>query len=361
MNNHGGIADSAGVTESGSPPPSLKRRFLSLPTLVAFGVALAFIFFLAARFDLDWGETWDRVRGMNPWLYAAGFALYYISFGFRGFRWRVLARNAAARASPGATIPSTAEFSQIILVGWFVNAIAWLRLGDAYRAYGLSQRSGNGFSWSLGTIVAERVMDMATVLTLVFVAAVSFSASSDSNTATYILAAVSVMAAALGALLALMRAYGTRVARFLPGRLGGAYLSFQLGTLGSFKQLPLLFVLGLAGWLLEIGRLYFVVQALGLDASLPLITLAALGHALLSTVPTPGGLGVVEPGLTGLLVLELPRGDAASVVLLDRSITYVSVIVTGGLLFLLRQVAQARAHRPAPAPVESASGHEADA
>ena len=76
-----------------------------------------------------------------------------------------------------------------------------------------------------------------------------------------------------------------------------------------------------------------MVQALDLSISLPLVLIVSLGHAILSTVPTPGGVGAVEPGTTTLLLLGLGKADAASVALLDRSITYVSVVVFGGLAF----------------------------
>ena len=334
-----------GFTDNQGKGVSLRQRFFSIPTLASFAIALAFMVFLTTRFDLDWGSTWDSIRSMNPWLYALASGLYYLSFVFRGLRWRALARNAAAHESPDVRLPSVGRFSHLILVGWFVNSITGLRLGDAYRAYGLSQDSGDDFSWSLGTVFAERVMDMATVFVLIFIAAVTFSASSDSAASKYVLAAAALMGLAFTVLVLLMRVYGTRLARALPGRLEEAYRRFHQGTLGSFKQLPVLFTLGLIGWILEIGRLYLVVQALGLNISLPLAMLAALGHALLSTVLTPGGLGVVEPGVTGLLVLGMTRHDAVSVVLLDRSITYVSVILVGGLFFVLLQMIMARDNR----------------
>ena len=130
-----------------------------------------------------------------------------------------------------------------------------------------------------------------------------------------------------------MKGYGAWFARLLPERLADSFTRFRQGTLGSLKQLRIVFLLGLAAWLLEAGRLYFVVQALDLSISLPLVLIVSLGHAILSTVPTPGGIGAVEPGTTTLLLLGLGKADAASVALLDRSITYLSVVVLGGLAF----------------------------
>ncbi len=321
---------------------ALRRRIFSLPTLLSLGVAVAFIIFLATSFDVDWSQTWGNVRGMDPLLYSLALILYYVSFAFRGLRWKVLARNAGKQDGTDAHLPSAFAFSQLIVIGWFVNAVAWLRLGDAYRAYALSEESRGGFSWSLGTVLAERITDMVTVFVLIVVAALAFSATSDSSGSAYIVLAAFAMSLTLVILLAAMKGFGGRIARFLPGRFGDAYQQFQVGALGSFKQLPVVFLLSLTGWLLEAARLYFVVLALDLSITLPLVLVVALGHAILSTVPTPGGVGAVEPGVTGLLMLGLERHDAVSIALVDRSITYLSVIVLGGLVFLLWQLNRSR-------------------
>ena len=326
---------------------TLKRRILSVPTLLSLGIAAAFIYFLAARFDLDWASTWDSLRSMDPWSYALALALYYLSFVFRGVRWRILAVNAGIHDEPSAKLPSVPRASQLIVVGWFVNAIAWLRLGDAYRAYAFAEDSRRSFSWSLGTVLAERVVDMATVLGMIAAGIALFSIGKSAEGAVLVaLFAALFMASALGILLALMKGYGARFARLLPGRLADSFTRFRQGTLGSLKQLRVVFLLGLIAWLLEAGRLYFVVQALDLSISLPLVLIVSLGHAILSTVPTPGGVGAVEPGTTTLLLLGLGKADAATVALLDRSITYLSVVVFGGLAFAVWNL---RRRRPKPA------------
>ncbi|MDA1189310.1 MAG: lysylphosphatidylglycerol synthase transmembrane domain-containing protein [Chloroflexi bacterium] len=327
---------------------SLKRRILSLPTILSFGIAIALVIFLATRFDLDWGQMWGNIRSMNPWYYVLGLFLYYISFLFRGLRWRMLAANAALiegeqRQHPDIKIPGTLKSAQFILIGWFVNTITFLRMGDAYRAYSFSKESKGSFSWSLGTVLAERTLDMVVVSVLVIISVFAVSRSLDSSASRYLLIAAIVLAIGLIALLALMRGYGHRLAQFLPKRFNKAYDQFHLGTLGSMRRaLPVLLLLSAIGWILEAARLYFVVQALGLEVSLAMALLVSLGHGILSTVPTPGGVGAVEPGLTGLLLLSFNRHDAASVTLLDRSITLLSVMLFGGLLFLATQIIHAR-------------------
>ena len=359
--------------EARSRPASLRERIFSLPTLLSFAVAVGFIYLLATRFDLDWARTWENVRSMDLRLYAVGVGLYYLSFVFRGARWRVLVGNAVPAETPGAHLPTVPKFSQLILIGWFVNAVAWLRLGDAYRAYALSDESGGDFSFGLGTILGERFLDMVTVLALMVLGVGWYSSTRDAGGLDYIVAAALLMSLALAALIAAMLGYGPRLARVsakavglvlrlirrsnseLPGRVEAAYNRFHNGALGSLKRLPTVFVLGLLAWIMEVGRVYFVVLALDMEVSVSLVVITALGHAILSTVPTPGGIGAVEPGVTGLLALGLPRHDAASVALVDRSVTYLSVLAIGSLAFLLLQASQARRRRRRSAATQDES------
>ena len=325
--------------------PTLRRRLLSLPTLTSLAIAALFVLFLATRFEFDRNEIWDNISGMNPALYAAGLAAYYSSFILRGIRWRLLVQNAGIDSQEGAALPSAPRFSQLIIIGWFVNSISVLRMGDAYRAYTLSREAKVGMASSLGTILAERVTDMFAILALLLVGVAGFSASGDASVVIRVLAAALLMTTALVVLLFVMRTFGARLAGRLPSGLAGRYPAFHDVTLGSLRQLPALMALGLGGWLLEATRLYFVVQALDLSISLPLILIVALGHAILSAVPTPGGVGAVEPGVTALLVLGLELTDALSVTLVDRTITYLSILAVGGVTMLLWQSSIARRNR----------------
>jgi len=128
--------------------------------------------------------------------------------------------------------------------------------------------------------------------------------------------------------------------RILPEWLSVRYQRFQEGTLGSFQRVPLLTILGLLAWLAEVLRLYLVGLALGMDLGLSVVIYVALAGSLLTLVPTPGGLGAVESGVVGLLVRlsTLPVDAAAAVVVVDRSISYLSIILVGAVLFLVRQV-----------------------
>jgi hypothetical protein len=69
---------------------------------------------------------------------------------------------------------------------------------------------------------------------------------------------------------------------------------------------------------------------------LPLVIFIALAASLLTTVPfTPAGLGVVEAAIvTVLLPVINDAGLAGSVALLDRTITYWSLVLLGAVIYL---------------------------
>ena len=141
---------------------------------------------------------------------------------------------------------------------------------------------------------------------------------------------------------------GDRFARWLPARFRQHYLHFQDGTLDSFKGggMPRLIVLGVLGWVMEVLRFYFVAQAMGLEMAMSIAMFAALANAIMTTIPVPGGLGFVETALiTILLLVGLSHTDAFTLTLLDRAISWLSVVVLGGIAFLamtLRRTANNR-------------------
>jgi len=314
---------------------SLKRRVFSLPTVVSLAVAAAFLVFLITRFDLDVGAAWSQIRGANPWLAAAALLVHYATFPFRGARWQRLLRNTS---QPEDRVPSVAYCSQLVLLGWFANSVGWFRLGDAYRAYLYREENGASFSRTIGTLLAERILDAALVLVLLAAALPFLVAGGGISWAVVATAAglSVVLVVFLGALVS-ARNWANRI---LPEPLALRYQRFQQGTLGSFQKVPLLCLWGLLAWLAEIGRLYLVAEALGLDLSFPLVTFIALASSLLTLAPTPGGFGAVEPGVAWLILrlTALSSPAAAALVALDRTISYLSVILTGAALFFLRQL-----------------------
>jgi uncharacterized membrane protein YbhN (UPF0104 family) len=304
--------------------------------------------FLATRFNVDPNETLDHIKDANPRWFALAFVTYYMSFVVRGYRWRLLAVNVGVHKQPGSRLPSIAESSLLLLLGWFANAIGWLRMGDAYRAYAFSDSARSSMAQSLGIIVAERMIDAVAIFVLLLSASIWLILKHDVGPSElFVVISLGMAVLGVGALLIMAR-YGRQLSQWLPGRWQTHYDNFHHGTLGGFRNVPMLGILSVGGWFMEVGRLFFVIKALGFDVTIPLVLFAALVNAVLSTVPlTPGGLGVVEPGVIGLLSITLAQSAAISIVVLDRSLSYLSIVIVGGGAFFLRQALR-RSNRPDP-------------
>ncbi len=315
---------------------SLRRGFFSWPTLVSFAIAAVILILLITRFPVDLRATWETIRQSDLRLFVLAVAVHYTTFLFRGLRWRLLLRNAGVGET--APLPSLVTAARLVLLGWFASSVTWFRLGDAYRAYAYAEETGAPLARSMGTILAERVMDIALVFLLLLTGFLLVYADPDMQLPqTMLLVGLALVATALLALL-LMHLFRGSVSRLLPQRVLGAYRSFHEGTMRSFNTLPWVVLTGLLAWLAEVGRLYFVVNATGLDVGIGLIMFVSLANALLSAVPlSPGGLGIVEAGLVGLLGLAVSRDAAVSITLVDRSISYLSVVLTGVISLLYHQ------------------------
>lgn len=320
---------------------SLKERLLDIRTLISVAVAFAVIAFVFRGFDIDPAEAWRQMRRINPGMYLLAFVIFYLTFPLRALRWRILLRNAKFPIDEGrhswASIPALTEY---IGLSWFANCVVPAKLGDAYRGYLLKHNGSVSFSRSLGTIFAERLLDMIVLFTLLVVSAWSVFGTRLPASARYVFIFGLVLVVAIVAGLAAMRFLSPLIRRFVPVRLTPLYGSFEAGTLGSLnaRSLPLLFLLTSAVWMCESLRLFIVMEAMGgLGLSLPTVIFVALMGSLMTTVPaTPGGLGVVESAITVVLssILGVGVSVAAAVTVLDRIINFYSIIVFGFILYV---------------------------
>ena len=322
--------------------------FLSFRTAAIFLVAFLSIYAFFKFFQIDWDSVIDALRSLHIGNYIVALISYYLSFLFRGMRWNIIAHNAfvadesevhgLGRCNPVISGFTNFRSTLLVLCGWFVNSLIWLRLGDAYRAYRLGIISKLGFSWALGTLVAERVLDMAIVFVAILFSLIMFSSGIQTEAIQILVIAATLITTLLFSFILLLMYGGNRVTLLMPARAQPYYLKFKMGVLKSFKNIVVITGLGLLAWILEFTRMFFVIESLSIGIPIYLVILASMSNAVLSTFPTPGGIGFVEPGLTGILLISVASTDAASIALLDRSITYLSILIFGGLAFWIHHI-----------------------
>jgi uncharacterized protein (TIRG00374 family) len=201
------------------------------------------------------------------------------------------------------------------------------------------------FSTTIGTILAERIIDVV-VLFLLMLAATGLSFGRAVPAEVLLLMQIGfalVVAVVIG--LISMRRLRPLIERLLPARLHAQYGRFEHGTLDSFRGIPALVALTGVAWAGEVARLYLVTRSLGLDGiAQSVIVFVALASALVTTLPlTPAGLGFAEGAIVGVFLLAARAGlapnvdehAAASIALLDRGISYWSLIAVGLVVYPL--------------------------
>ena len=231
-------------------------------------------------------------------------------------------------------IPSLLGLTQMMVVAAFANSVTVAQLGDAYRAYMLKARARVSLPITLGTILAERIVDLVVLVALLSVATlVAFAGRLPAQAADVLV--VGLVGALLGiALVASLRRLRPLARRLIPGRWHGHYLRFEHGTVDSLRRIPLLLFYSALGWLVEGATIYLLSAAVSAPVSPAGALTAGLVASLLSVEPfTPGGLGVTETGIVVVLsALGLPPETAAAVAVLNRVVNYLSLAVVGPAL-----------------------------
>ena len=306
-------------------------------TIVGFLVAIAALYFFYRRgFNLDFGEVWARMRSANGALLIFTFVVYYSSFIFRTLRWQRLLGNVGYSRKEGVPMPSTLGLGEILYLSWFANCVTVARLGDAYRGYMLKRSAGVSFTVTMGTILAERLLDLVVLAGLMAVSVfAAFRGSLPPEAESALIGGVILAAVGLVGL-ASLRHLRPLIERVLPERLFRHYHGIESGIIGSLKGIPQLTGFSIAGWMIEAITLWLTARSLDAPLSIIGAMVVALVASLLTTIPfTPAGLGFAESGMVLVLGrLGLDPNLAGAVALLNRVINYWSIIVIGTILYL---------------------------
>jgi uncharacterized protein (TIRG00374 family) len=307
---------------------SLERRIVVRMTLLLLaGVSL----YLLAPSLLQVFSSWPELRELDPlWLGLAvlfeamsSIALWTLQrIGLRNRSWFAvgtsqLAGGAAARILPGgAAAASALQYGMLVRAGIAPQTVA----------------SGLAASWAATT---------ATVLALPVIAVVDAIGGTAvphglRNVAYLGSGAFALLAAAGFAAFAWDRPLrvvgrGVRATLGLIGRrervedLPGRLLQQRDALRRAFAAHPwLAFLAALGKWGFDYLALLCVLAALSLDPEPALVLFAYAAASILGMIPlTPGGLGFVEAGLAGLLVLAgVGAGDAAVATLAYRLVSF---------------------------------------
>jgi uncharacterized protein (TIRG00374 family) len=316
-------------------PRTLRNQLLRPRTALSFLLAAAILTVFFLRTDINLREIGSNIRESDPAYLAGAFAVYYLTLYLRAVRWRWMLAQALTGSE--SSVPATSYLTAVFTVSWLINCLVPAKLGDAYRAYRVKQDDDIRYSVGFGTIVAERVFDLIILVALLAASglmAFHGALPGQANTALY-LGITMVVAASAG--LAVMFFGRERIEPLIPGRFRPHYTNFQKALFDTMGRPVIPGLIGALIWLSEGTRVLLVSKSLGADITIAMAIFVALLSALLTTLPfTPAGLGVVEVAIiTALKIGDVPSDMAGSIAILDRVVTYWSLLVVGSIVALI--------------------------
>ncbi|GAC1430212.1 MAG: lysylphosphatidylglycerol synthase transmembrane domain-containing protein [Chloroflexota bacterium] len=364
------------VAAEAATPPELGKRIANRRTLISFGIALLLLVLAIRGLKIDPGQVKKVIATADLKFFVVAFVAYYLSFPARSERWRLLMGNAYTGAERQRILHyPLVDLTEILYLSWFANCVVPAKLGDIYRAYLARNCVGISMSKTFGTVVAERMLDLLVLFPLLMLSTIwafkSKLGSMPSQLRVALFGGLALAVIALVLLFVLWRFKGL-ISGLLPPRAAHMFLQLRSGALHSLRgNIVLPLGLTIFSWLMEGTRLYFVLASLHLlragELGISAAIFLALGSSVLTTLPiTAGGLGVVETFLTfalaNVFLTHMPANQghnvAAAVALLDRLISYASLVVIGLVLYLFSK--KTRMSGPPPeVPTVQATGSSA--
>ena len=307
------------------------KRILSIPTFISFVIVSGIIIVLITGFDIDIGKVMSIILEAGPIPFALAFITHYLSFVFRGLRWKFLVGDIDSK-----TQPSSLEYIKLIYLSNFINSASLFRIGDLYKVYAFDKKYSKGFTNLLGTLITERLLDCVMLAILVGVFGQVLIQTSNKEIQMLILLPVVLLGILLLAFIAVSKIKNIPKFPLLTNLIQKAKEGAQIPK----KDIPPAFLMSVLAWLCEIIRVYFIASALRFDLEFAHTSILSLVHAMLTLVPTPGGIGAVESGVAGLgtLLLNMTPENSIALILLDRSVTYLSVLLIGGGVFIWEMI-----------------------
>ncbi len=334
------LVDYPGVHEESTPPQPLSSRLRNPRTIISLilPILLLALIFMNLR-GLDLGQLTSTILGANPWLLLASFAIYYLGFPLRGYRWQLLLRGTGTKIG-------VRDSTEIVFISWLVNCLVPAKLGDVYRAWLLKANFTVSLSRTFGTVFIERIFDIFAIA-LLGLGAAFWSFRGNMPTAVQIVIGIGLAVVLLLAIgLYTVRNFGKRVLIRLPlpkkDKLLEFYERFEEGVFAiNPRQVPWLAVVTALIWATEAMRLLLVIEALNFrDVHLGVsgAFFVALSASLLTAIPlTPAGLGLVELGVVGILtvIYGVDATNATAITLVDRAISVFSIWIFGSIAYIL--------------------------
>jgi len=309
----------------------MRNRFLQL----GLGLVISATVVVLLSRIVDTHAVVSAIEFANPWPVAIAVGVYLLAMCVRSVVWHKLL--------PAAD--STLTLLRVTVVGFAVNYLMPIRVGELARAYLVVRWCGLDYGTTFASLVAERIIDGLAV-GLILLAALLFIPTPTyvlilGLTAAFVFTGLATTLIVLsqrpdGMILVVTRLSTRLPRRFAPRvvRLASKFAA-GLDPLRNWRALPSITSLAILGWLLQFGVFYLLMLAFPLAASLPMAMVSGGVANFATLLPSgPGYVGTFDAALVKLLmdVQGAPPEYAAAYALVLHTVLVVPIVVLAAII-----------------------------
>ena len=314
---------------------------LILKTLLPIALGIAILWWIYRNFDFTQVE--DVVcNEMNLWWFALSTFFGVMSHVIRGWRWLLTLEPLGYR-------PRSSNCVYAIFIAYGANLVV-PRVGEVSRCAVLDKCDGVPFVQSLGTVVAERLIDTIMVITLVITALTLqwkifytffIEAGGEANS-THLFSSITNIAITLASVAAIaLLAYFIIKKIALLKKLKSILSRFWEGVtaLSKMKNFKLFFIETVGIWFCYFMQFYlcFFCFSFSNELSIAAALLLFVAGSVAVVVPTPNGAGPWHFAIISMMVLYgVTQSDAGMFALIVHTSQTALVAILGviGLMML---------------------------
>ena len=272
----------------------------------------------------------NTLAGANYWWLLPFLALEVVVIWTRALRWRLMLEDRL----------STARLFWITNIGYLLNNVLPLRLGEVGRVYLVTRRSTVGAMQGLSSVVVERLVDVLCLIALIFLllplvpGSVAFVATGMTLSGVAMAGIALIFVAAH--MHTIVEAGFTRLLSRVRPQLAQALQQHLHDFLASVRviqgrRLWLCLMWSVITWTVSVASMYVLMLAFDPQPKWFIGMLANCAIALGVALPSaPAGLGLLEAAtVAALTIAEVPAEMALAFAILSHLASFISLAVLG--------------------------------
>jgi len=299
-----------------------KKIFYNKSFYIGLIISFFLLFFSLRNFDSN--KLLNAIENVNFFYLLLASLLLMIAVYLRGLRWGYLIQNDNINSN---------ELYKGQLIGYFINNIFPLRVGEIAKAYYIGNKFNQSKSFIFGTVVLERLFDFVGLIFLLLILSNSYLINIIINNFVYGLAILLILSSVGTIIIYILKIKTFKI--FIKTKFNKLFINIIDGcSILKNKNIPTVIILTILIWTLYILEVYLVQSAFSLNLNIQETIFILFISSLAMILPAiPGNFGTFEGSITYSLAL-LNHIDDFGFSFILHLVSYIPYTIFGFIYFM---------------------------